>query len=297
MHKKFDSSEIEKKWQQIWEEEGIYNVGERDTSKEKEYVLVEWPYPSGNLHLGHWYAFAVPDIYVRFKRMNGKQVLFPMGFDAFGLPAENAAIKHKTNPKAWTNQNIAYMKNQLASMGNAFSWDKTTSSTDPEYYRWTQWMFTKFFENGIAYRGKGKVNWCEGCHTVIANEQVLADGTCERCGTVIEKREMPQWMLKITKYADRLTDDLDVLDWPKHIKEAQRQWIGRSKGAEINFSLSTGEKVTVFTTRPDTIYGATYLVLAPEHSLVTQNKNQIKNWSEVEKLYKCYQTERRTRPP
>jgi leucyl-tRNA synthetase len=162
MHKKFDSSAIEKKWQKIWEEEGIYNVGERDTSKEKEYVLVEWPYPSGNLHLGHWYAFAVPDIYVRFKRMNGKQVLFPMGFDAFGLPAENAAIKHNTNPKAWTNQNIAYMKDQLASMGNAFSWDKTTSSTDPEYYKWTQWMFTQFFENGIAYRGKGKVNWCEG---------------------------------------------------------------------------------------------------------------------------------------
>lgn len=238
MHKKFDSSEIEKKWQKIWEEEGIYNVGERDTCKEKEYLLVEWPYPSGNLHLGHWYAFAVPDIYVRFKRMNGKQVLFPMGFDAFGLPAENAAIKHKTNPKDWTNQNIAYMKDQLASMGASFSWDKTTSSTDPEYYKWTQWMFTQFFENGIAYRGKGKVNWCEGCHTVIANEQVLADGTCERCGTLIEKKEMPQWMLKITKYADRLTDDLDTLDWPEHIKEAQRQWIGRSKGALIQFPLN-----------------------------------------------------------
>lgn len=238
MHKKFDSSEIEKKWQQIWEEEGIYDVGERDASKEKEYVLVEWPYPSGNLHLGHWYAFAVPDIYVRFKRMNGKQVLFPMGFDAFGLPAENAAIKRNINPKDWTNQNIAFMKNQLASMGASFSWDKTTSSTDPEYYKWTQWMFTKFFENGIAYRGKGKVNWCEGCHTVIANEQVLADGTCERCGTLIEKKEMPQWMLKITKYADRLTDDLDTLDWPEHIKEAQRQWIGRSKGALIQFPLN-----------------------------------------------------------
>lgn len=282
MHKKFDSSAIEKKWQKTWEEEGIYNVGERDTSKEKEYVLVEWPYPSGNLHIGHWYAFAVPDIYVRFKRMNGKQVLFPMGFDAFGLPAENAAIKRNINPKDWTNQNIAYMRNQLNSMGNAFSWDKTTSSTDPEYYKWTQWMFTKFFENGIAYRGKGKVNWCEGCHTVIANEQVLADGTCERCGTLIEKKEMPQWMLKITKYADRLTDDLDTLPWPEHIKEAQRQWIGRSKGAEIDFALSTGESVTVFTTRPDTIYGATYLVLAPEHALVTQNKDKIKNWEEVE---------------
>ena len=241
MHKKFDSSAIEKKWQKIWEEEGIYNVGERDTSKEKEYVLVEWPYPSGNLHLGHWYAFAVPDIYVRYKRMLGKQVLFPMGFDAFGLPAENAAIKHKTNPKDWTNQNIAHMRNQLNSMGNAFSWDKTTSSTDQEYYKWTHWMFTQFFEKGIAYRGKGKVNWCAGCNTVIANEQVIASekgDVCERCGTLIEKREMPQWMLKITKYADRLVDDLKDLNWPEHIKEAQRQWIGRSKGAEIDFKLN-----------------------------------------------------------
>ncbi|KXJ97798.1 MAG: Leucine--tRNA ligase subunit alpha [Parcubacteria bacterium OLB19] len=282
MHKKFDSSEIEKKWQQIWEEEGIYNVGERDASKEKEYVLVEWPYPSGNLHLGHWYAFAVPDIYVRFKRMNGKQVLFPMGFDAFGLPAENAAIKHKIDPKAWTKQNIAHMRNQLDSMGNAFSWDKTTSSIDPEYYKWTQWMFTQFFEKGIAYRGKGMVNWCEGCHTVIANEQVTAENTCERCGTEIQKKEMPQWMLKITDYADRLIDDLTLVDWPEHVKEAQRQWIGRSSGAEIDFTLTTGEKITVFTTRPETLYGATYLVLAPEHALVTQNKNQIQNWSEVE---------------
>jgi leucyl-tRNA synthetase len=280
MHKKFDSSAIEKKWQQTWREEGIYEVGERDESKEKEYVLVEWPYPSGNLHIGHWYAFAVPDIYVRYKRMMGKQMLFPMGFDAFGLPAENAAIKRNINPREWTDQNIAYMKDQLASMGNAFSWDKTTSSTDPEYYKWTQWMFTQFFERGIAYRGKGIVNWCPGCNTVIANEQVLADGTCERSGDVIEKREMPQWMLKITDYADRLVDDLDALAWPEHIKEAQRQWIGRSKGAEIDFTIhftNNEEKnawrdeegkpahVSVFTTRPDTLFGATYVVLAPEH--------------------------------
>jgi leucyl-tRNA synthetase len=284
MHKKFDSSAVEKKWQQIWREEGIYDVGERDSSKEKEYVLVEWPYPSGNLHIGHWYAFAVPDIYVRYKRMMGKQVLFPMGFDAFGLPAENAALKHNTNPKDWTNQNISYMKEQLDSMGNAFSWDKTTSSTDPEYYKWTQWMFTKFFEKGIAYRGKGIVNWCSDCNTVIANEQVISGeygDECERCGTAIEKREMPQWMLGITKYADRLIDDLDTIDWPEHIKEAQRQWIGRSEGAEIDFKLSTGETVTVFTTRPDTLYGATYMVLAPEHPLVEKNKEVISNWDDV----------------
>lgn len=281
MHKKFDSSEIEKKWQAKWLESGLYDVGERDNTKEKEYVLTEWPYPSGNLHIGHWYAFGVPDIYVRFKRMQGKQVLYPMGFDAFGLPAENAAIKRNLDPKAWTNDNIAYMRTQLASMGNAFSWDKTCNSTDPEYYKWTQSMFTKFFENGVAYRGKGIVNWCPGCNTVIANEQVLANGTCERSGDVIEKREMPQWMLSITKYADRLIDDLDALDWPDHIKEAQRQWIGRSRGAEIDFKLSTGESVTVFTTRPDTLYGATYLVLAPEHALVAQNEARISNWSEV----------------
>ena len=286
MHKKFDSEAIEKKWQQIWKEEGLYDVGDRDNSKEKAYVLVEWTYPSGNLHIGHWYAFAVPDIYVRYNRMIGKQVLFPMGFDAFGLPAENAAIKRNLNPKNWTNENIAYMRAQLDSMGNAFSWDKTTSSTDPLYYKWTQFMFTKFFENDIAFRGKGIVNWCPGCNTVIANEQVLSDDTCERCGSVIEKREMPQWMLRITKYADRLIDDLEALDWPEHIKEAQRQWIGRSKGAHIDFKLSTGDYVKVFTTRPDTLFGVTYLVLAPEHELVVKNKTSLENWSEVESYIK-----------
>ncbi len=281
MHKKFDSSAIEKKWQEIWKEDGIYNTGGRDTSKKKEYVLVEWPYPSGNLHIGHWYAFAVPDIYVRYRRMTGTQVLYPMGFDAFGLPAENAAIKRNVNPREWTESNIAYMKGQLASMGNAFSWDKTTSSTDPAYYKWTQWMFGEFFKNDIAYRGTGIVNWCPGCNTVIANEQVLSDGTCERCGSVIEKKEMPQWMIRITDFADPLIDDLDNLQWPEHIKEAQRQWIGRSKGAEIDFTLSTGDNVTVFTTRPDTLFGATYIVLAPEHPLVAKNEPHITNYEAV----------------
>lgn len=281
MHKKFDSAAIEKKWQGEWEQQGLHDVGDRDHSRTKEYLLVEWPYPSGNLHIGHWYAFAVPDIYARFRRMNGVQVLFPMGFDAFGLPAENAAIKRGLDPKAWTYDNMAYMREQLRSMGSVFSWDKTTSSTDQSYYKWTQWMFTQFFNNGIAYRGKGIVNWCPGCNTVIANEQVLADGTCERSGDVIEKKEMPQWMLRITQYADRLTDDLAALDWPEHIKEAQRQWIGRSKGAEIDFTLSTGDTVTVFTTRPDTLYGATYLVLAPEHPLLTKCASHITNHADV----------------
>lgn len=282
MHKKFNHEEIEKKWQKYWDEQNLYHIGARDPQKEKEYVLVEWPYPSGNLHIGHWFAFAVVDMYVRMRRMQGKQVLFPIGFDAFGLPAENAAIKHGLDPKAWTESNIAHMKKQLKSMGNAFSWDKSTSSTDPEYYKWTQWMFTQFFEKGIAYRGKGVVNWCPGCHTVIANEQVLSNGTCERSGDSIERKEMPQWMLRITKYADRLIDDLDTVAWPEFIKESQRQWIGRSKGAEIPFLLSSGDTVNVFTTRPDTLFGVTYLVLAPDHALVAKNKTQITNWNEVE---------------
>ncbi len=281
MHKKFDSTEIEKKWQTVWKESGLYIAGERDTAKPKSYVLVEWPYPSGNLHIGHWYAFAVPDIYARYKRMTGHQVLYPMGFDAFGLPAENAAIKRNLNPKDWTYENMAFMREQLDRMGNMFSWDKTTNSTDQDYYKWTQWMFTQFFEKGIAYRGKGIVNWCPGCNTAVANEQVLADGTCERSGDVIEKREMPQWMMKITDYADRLINDLNTIDWPEHIKEAQRQWIGRSKGAKINFTLSTGDTVTVFTTRPDTLFGATYLVLAPEHPLIKNRIENIENEKEV----------------
>ena len=281
MHKKFDAKEIEKKWQKNWTDSGLYNVGVRDESKEKEYVLVELPYPSGNLHIGHWHAFSVPDIYVRFRRMQGKQVIFPIGFDAFGLPAENAAIKRNINPREWTESNIAYMKTQLASMGASFSWDKSTSTIDPNYYKWTQWMFTKFFENDIAYRGKGLVNWCPGCNTVIANEQVLPDGTCERSGDVIEKREMPQWLMRTTNYADRLLEDLDNLDWPEAIKEAQRRWIGRSVGAQISFKLSTGESISVFTTRPDTLCGATYMVLAPEHDLIQKSQEKIKNWSEV----------------
>ncbi len=282
MHKKFDNQALEKKWQEKWRESGIYDVGERAANKEKEYILVEWPYPSGNLHIGHWYAFAVPDIYVRYRRMTGKQVVFPMGFDAFGLPAENAAIKNDLDPADWTYKNIAFMKTQLASMGNAFSWDKTTSSTDPEYFKWTQWMFTKFFEKDIAYRGIGIVNWCPKDNTVLANEQVLADGTCERCGTAVEKREMPQWLLRITNYADRLIDDLDPLDWPEAIKESQRNWIGRSKGAEISFQLSgnSDESVKVFTTRPDTLFGVTYLVLAPEHNLI--EKLELENKDEID---------------
>jgi len=284
MHKKFDNQSIEKKWQAQWKESGIYDVGERDNSKEKEYVLAELPYPSGDLHIGHWHAFAVPDIYIRYGRMTGKQMLYPMGFDAFGLPAENAAIKRDINPKEWTEGNIAYMKEQLASMGTAFSWDKSAATTDPEYYKWTQWMFTEFFKKDIAYRGTGKVNWCPKCNTVIANEQVLSDDTCERCGTEVEKKEMPQWMLRITNYADRLVDDLETVTWPEPIKEAQRRWIGRSEGSLLKFKVKSEKlesDVEVFTTRPDTLFGVTYLVLAPEHAFVEKNKDTITNWDET----------------
>lgn len=286
MHKKFNHKEIERKWQEKWAEWGIYNIGERDQAHEKEYVLVEWPYPSGNLHIGHWYAFAVPDIYVRAHRMQGKQVLYPIGFDAFGLPAENAALKHNTDPKNWTDSNIAHMREQFARMGNAFSWNRAVSATDETYYRWTQWMFTKFFEKGIAYRGSGVVNWCPSCNTVLANEQVLRDNTCERCGTLVEKKKMEEWKLRITQYADRLVDDLQNLDWSESIKEAQRQWIGRRRGAELTFKLSTGDAFNIFTTRPDTLFGVTYVVFAPEHELVAKNKDKIENWDEVETYIK-----------
>ncbi len=283
MHKKFDHKEIEKKWQKNWEESGIYKTGERDEKKEKEYVLVELPYPSGNLHIGHWFAFGVTDIYVRAHRMQGKQMFFPIGFDSFGLPAENAAIKHSRDPKDWTYSNIEHMTAQLKAMGNSFDWDKTLKTSDPEYYKWTQWMFTKLFENDIAYKGVGLVNWCSSCNTVLANEQVLTNDTCERCNSEVEKKEMKEWKMRITKYADRLIDDLEKLEWPEHIKESQRRWIGRSEGAKITFRLSTDEDISVFTTRPDTLFGATYMVFAPEHIFVKKNKNNISNWSEVEK--------------
>lgn len=288
MNKRFDHRAIEQKWQEEWKKSGIYDAGPRDPSKEKKYILVEWPYPSGNLHVGHWFTFAVVDIYVRFLRMRGFQVLFPMGFDAFGLPAENAAIKRGLDPAEWTFSNIKTMRAQFESMGGAFSWDKSVSSTDPEYFQWTQWMFTKFFENDIAFRGKGVVNWCPSCNTVLANEQVLANDTCERCGTHVEKREMDEWKLRITKYADRLIDDLDGrTEWPEFIKDSQRNWIGRSRGATIPFALSNGVSLDVFTTRPDTLFGVTFLALAPEHPMLASfdlvNREEVMQYVDTAK--------------
>ncbi|MFM2374111.1 MAG: leucyl-tRNA synthetase, leucyl-tRNA synthetase [Candidatus Parcubacteria bacterium] len=280
MATRFDHQAFEKKWQDRWEASGIYKVETPSADAEKKFILTEFPYPSGNLHIGHWYAFAVPDIYVRTLRMQGKQVLYPVGFDSFGLPAENAAIKRKLDPKVWTYENIAYMQNQLKSMGNAYDWSRLVITSNPEYYRWTQWIFLELFKSDIAYRGVGIVNWCPSCNTVLANEQVV-DGKCERSGDVVELREMPEWKLRITKYADRLTDDLTPLPWPEFIKDLQRNWIGRSEGAEIDFTLSTGDTLTVFTTRPDTLYGATFCVMAPEHKLLETLKPHITNGDEV----------------
>jgi len=253
----YDHKKIEKKWQKQWQKDGLHKIpdsakgpssappsrkasdGHSKATKGKKknsYLLVEFPYPSGNLHVGHWYAFAVPDILARHLRMQGKNVLYPIGFDAFGLPAENAAIKNNLNPRTWTYSNIEYMKKQIVSMGTSFDWSREVTTCDPGYYKWTQWLFLQFFKKGLVYRKETAVNWCPNDKTVLANEQVV-DGKCERCGAEVVQREMLQWNIKITEYADRLIDDLEPLDWPKEIKESQRNWIGRSEGAEIDFPL------------------------------------------------------------
>jgi len=297
--KPYDHKKIEKKWQKEWTRSKQNFTKDKVAGKKNEYLLVEFPYPSGNLHVGHWYAFAVPDIYARFRRAQGKNVVYPIGFDAFGLPAENAAIKNGLNPRIWTQKNIAYMKKQLASMGASFDWSRELATIDPDYYKWTQWMFIQFYKKGLAYQKETPANWCPKDKTVLANEQVI-NGKCDRCGSDVEQRLMLQWNLKITKYADRLIDDLTKLDWPEQIKESQRNWIGRSEGAEIDFYLDFGDEainartgpdgknahITVFTTRADTLFGATYLVLAPEHPWVTlaidaDHKGVLSNRDEV----------------
>ncbi|WKZ26718.1 MAG: class I tRNA ligase family protein [Candidatus Paceibacterota bacterium] len=299
--KEYDHKKIEKKWQREWAKSKIYKTTDKNKGKKNFYTLVEIPYPSGNLHVGHWYAFSVPDIFARYKRMSGENVMFPIGFDAFGLPAENAAIKKGLNPRKWTYDNIKYMENQLQSMGASFDWSRKIITADPEYYCFTQWMFTEFFKKGLAYQKKTPANWCPSCKTVLANEQVV-DGKCERCDSEVEKKEILQWNLKITDYAERLLSGLDNLSWPEPIKNSQRNWIGKSDGAEIEFQLLAASfqknsklkaksqklaAIKVFTTRPDTIFGATYLVLAPEHEFIqeqiTNNESQITNKSEIQK--------------
>lgn len=266
---KYNPAEIEKKWQARWEADRLYKVSE-DDPRPKWYALTMFPYTSGDLHIGHWYAMAPSDVHARFMRMKGYNVLHPMGFDAFGLPAENAAIKHGIHPYVWTIQNIEHMRRQLRSIGAIYDWDREVITCLPEYYRWTQWFFLKLYEAGLAYRAKAPVNFCPRCQTVLANEQVTPEGKCERCSTSVTKKDLEQWFFRITKYADELMGH-EGLDWPERVKVMQRNWVGKSEGAEIFFDIGEygleEKEVRVFTTRPDTIFGVTFVVLAPEHPL------------------------------
>lgn len=265
--KSYQPAEIEPKWQTKWEQDGLYR-SVIDDSKPKHYALTMLPYPSGDLHIGHWYAMTPSDARARFMRMRGFNVLFPMGFDAFGLPAENAAVKHKIHPKQWTYSNIERMRKQLRSMGAMFDWEREAISSDPEYYRWTQWFFIKLFQNDLAYRKMAPVDWCPQCNTTLAREQVWGeDRHCERCGTPVIKKNLEQWFFRTTKYAEELLD-FSNLDWPERVRLLQTNWIGRSEGAMVRFKTEQGDDLEVFTTRPDTLWGATFMVLAPEHPLV-----------------------------
>ncbi|HWO71928.1 MAG TPA: leucine--tRNA ligase [Dehalococcoidia bacterium] len=258
---------VEAKWQARWEQDGLYTVRD-DDPRPKYYFLTMYPYPSGDLHIGHWYAETPPDTKARYLRMRGYNVLFPYGFDAFGLPAENAAIRNQVHPFKWTMENIAHMREQAKRMGTMFDWSREVITCLPEYYKWNQWFFLQFYKRGLAYRQKAAVDWCPNCNTTLAREQVWGeDRHCERCGTPVIKRDLEQWFFRITAYAEELLD-FQGIDWPERVKAMQTNWIGRSEGANITFSTDVGEPITVFTTRPDTIYGVTFMVLAPEHPLV-----------------------------
>jgi leucyl-tRNA synthetase len=268
----YNPQEIEKKWQQRWAEDRLYEVSE-DDPRPKWYALTMFPYTSGDLHIGHWYPMAPSDVHARYKRMQGYNVLHPMGFDAFGLPAENAAIKRGIHPFTWTMQNIDNMRRQLKSIGAIYDWSREVITCLPDYYRWTQWFFLKLYQKGLAYRAKAPVNWCPQCQTVLANEQVVGEGICERCETPVVRRDLEQWFFRITSYADELLD-FEGLEWPERIKIMQRNWIGKSLGTEISFALDhpgvEEKEIRVFTTRPDTTFGVTFMVLAPEHPLVAK---------------------------
>lgn len=275
----YNFADIEKKWQKKWEDEHAFKVDE-STDKPKYYALEMFPYPSGNLHMGHVRNYSIGDVVSRFKKMNGYNVLHPMGWDSFGLPAENAAIKHGANPKEWTFSNMDNMRHQLKSMGISYDWDREVATCKPDYYKWTQWMFLQLYKNGLAYKKKSFVNWCPSCKTVLANEQVV-NGKCERCKSDVGKKDLEQWFFKITDYADRLLKDIDRLKgWPDKVKTMQSNWIGKSNGAQVDFKLDGSDEVlTVYTTRPDTIYGVTFMVMAPESPLT----EEIISGSETEK--------------
>lgn len=284
---KYNFTEIEKKWQKIWQDKKLYAAVTGDTGRKKFYPLVEFPYPSGEgLHVGHPRPYTAMDIVARKHRMQGENVLLPIGFDAFGLPTENYAIKNHMHPREVTRRNIARFTEQLKMLGFSFDWDRAVDTTDPDYYKWTQWIFLQMFKHGLAYKASMPVNWCTSCKIVLANEEVV-NGVCERCGGQVIKKEKSQWMLAITKYAQRLLDDLDDLDYIERVKIQQRNWIGRSVGAEVDFELTTGDSLTVFTTRPDTLFGATYMVMSPEHAFIKEREDAISNMDEV----RAYQAE------
>jgi len=267
MTKEYNPQEIESKWQERWEEDGLYNA-DIDESKKKYYALTMLPYPSGDLHIGHWYAMAPSDARARFKRMQGYNVMFPIGYDAFGLPAENAAIARGMHPRDWTYQNIEKMRSQLRSMGPMVDWRREMISSDPKYYHWTQWFFIQLYNNDLAYRKHSPVDWCPQCNTTLAREQVHGDDRhCERCETQVTKKDLEQWFFKTTNYADELIEYSNI-DWPDRVRTLQTNWVGRSEGADVFFKTEAGDDLTVFTTRPDTLWGATFMVLAPEHPLV-----------------------------
>lgn len=287
MKEKYNFTEIEKKWQDVWEKENAFKTVE-DYDKEKYYVLEMFPYPSGKLHMGHVRNYSIGDVIARFKRLKGYNVLHPMGWDSFGLPAENAAIKNDIHPAIWTDSNIAEMHRQLQGLGFSYDWDREVATCKEEYYKWMQWIFIQFYNKGLAYKKDNPVNWCPSCQTVLANEQVV-DGCCERCHTPVTKKRLSQWYLKITDYADRLLKDLDKMPgWPEKVKLMQKNWIGRSTGAEVTFEIENfSKKLQIYTTRPDTLFGVTYMVLAPEHPFVPE----LTNGTEYEDAVKAYQEE------
>ena len=277
---KYDHKQVEKKWQDIWDEKQCFHA-ENDSDKEKFYALVEFPYPSGQgLHVGHPRSYTALDIVARKKRMQGYNVLYPMGWDAFGLPTENFAIKNHVHPAEVTKKNIARFKSQLKSLGLSFDWSREINTTDPSYYKWTQWIFLQLFKKGLAYKKEMSVNWCTSCKCVLANEEVV-NGVCERCGSEVVHKTKSQWMLAITKYAQRLIDDLDDVDYIERVKIQQRNWIGRSTGAEVDFKTTEGDTLTVYTTRPDTLFGATYMVISPEHPMIEQWADNLNNIEDV----------------
>ena len=277
----YNHREVETKWQKIWDDEKAFQTSE-DYSKPKYYALVEFPYPSGQgLHVGHPRPYTALDIVARKRRMQGYNVLYPMGWDAFGLPTENYAIKNRIHPKIVTRNNVARFKSQLHSLGYSFDWEREVNTTNPNYYKWTQWIFLKLFKAGLAYKSEMPINWCTSCKVGLANEEVV-NGVCERCGSEVVRKVKSQWMLKITEYADKLIEGLDTVDYVERVKVSQKNWIGKSTGAEVDFAIKDKEdKLRIYTTRCDTLFGATYMVVSPEHPIIDKYRDELKNWDEI----------------